>query len=161
MRGIVVVMLRALLAAAVCVLVMPAVARAAGVAPDARTARAGLAAAVKEGAISEAAAARYRATLRRAVNLVDRLPSRRARALQAVVEEVAGQAERYRAPRALTLFSMLAFNADYLGSQAVPRDGRGRTGRGRLPLLRGPWPSVPSARKRRAAQSPSLPRPER
>lgn len=123
-------MVRALLAAAVCSLVTPAVARGAGVAADARAARTGLAAAVKEGAISKADAAGYRATLRRAVRLVDRLPASRARALEAVVDEVAGQARRYRAPRALTLFSMLAFNADYLGSHDVPRAGADVTGPG-------------------------------
>jgi hypothetical protein len=120
-------MRRVLLIAAVVSVVMPGAARAAGAAADARAARAGLAAAVKEGAIGEADAARYRAWLDRALRLVRRLPPARARTLAAVIDEVAGQADRYQAPRALTLFSMLSVNADYL-SHALPRSGIDVTG---------------------------------
>lgn len=128
MGSIVSRMPRFLFAAVVVSLVIPAVASGAGVAADARAARAGLATAVKEGAISDADAARYRASLDHALRLVRRLPPGRARALAAVIDEVAGQADRYQAPRALTLFSMLSVNTDYLASHALPRSGIEVTG---------------------------------
>jgi hypothetical protein len=119
---------RVLLVAATVWLASPSPAGAASVAADASAARAGLAAAVEAGAITEGEAARYGESLERAVWLVDRLPASRASALSAVIEEVAAQADRYDAPRTLTLFSMLAFNADYLASRVLPRAGTDVTG---------------------------------
>lgn len=121
-------MRQVLLAAAAVLLASPSTAAAGTVAAEARAARVGLAAAVEEGAITAAEAARYRASLDGAVTLVDRLPAGRANALAAVIRGVAGQADRYEAPRALTLFSMLDFNADYLASHVLPRAGTDVTG---------------------------------
>lgn len=120
--------MRALLAAAVVSLAVPPVTGAAGVAADARTARAGLAAAVEAGAITADEAARYRASLTRATVLVGRLPAARAKALATVVDEVAGHAGDYRAPRALSLFSMLDVNSTHLATHALPRAGVDVTG---------------------------------
>jgi hypothetical protein len=88
--------------------------------PQAAAIRQGLADAVEAGRISPSDAARDRLILARALSVLPRLASAQSTNLGAVIAEVAAQAPRYTAPRALTLFSMLDENTSYLGTHAVP-----------------------------------------
>jgi len=114
-------MRRALVIALLALLALPASALASP--GDAKQARAGLATAVEKERLTQAEAQRYRAAVARAASLERRLPPARAQALGAVLAQAARQSGRYTRPRALTLFSMLELNADYLAGNAVPPGG--------------------------------------
>jgi hypothetical protein len=88
------------------------------------SARKGIDQAVSRGHLDSEAAATYRATLTRAYTIWGKLPGQRARELEGVIRDVAAQWRTYNRPRALTLFSMLGFNADYLSSHAPVSSGR-------------------------------------
>lgn len=114
-------MRRALLIALLALLAVPSPALAS--ARDAKQARKGLAAAVAHGRLTPAEAGRYRGAVARARALEQSLPAERAQLLGAVLAQVARYPARYTRPRALTLFSMLEVNADYLARNPVPRSG--------------------------------------
>src|SRR5262245_14483786 len=79
----------------------------------------GLSRAVERGDLTPAEAAGYRATLARAVAESKRLPPLRADLLDAIVADVASQWRSFTAPRALTLFSTIAVNAEWLASHRL------------------------------------------
>jgi hypothetical protein len=110
--------LAAALAALVAVLAVPAAGSADRPSPAALV-RKGLTAAVGRGDLNLAQAAAYRATLANVLAEAKRLPPLRTQLLLAVVGDVASQWRSYTAPRALTLFSTLAVNADWLSSHAL------------------------------------------
>src|SRR5206468_8849352 len=83
----------------------------------------GLQRAVDAGALTADEAAGYDAILRRVPGLLRTLPPLRARELRGVVHDVAAQRGAYNRPRALTLFSMLALNEDWLSSHRLPESG--------------------------------------
>jgi hypothetical protein len=83
----------------------------------------GLHQAVDRGALTADEAAGYAATLRRVPSLLRTLPPLRALELRGVVHDVAAQRGAYNRPRALTLFSMLALNEDWLSSHRLPESG--------------------------------------
>ncbi|HZO62482.1 MAG TPA: D-glucuronyl C5-epimerase family protein [Gaiellaceae bacterium] len=99
-------------------LAVPAAGSAARPAPAALV-RQGLVRAVDRGELTATEAAGYRATLANVLDESTRLPPLRADLLHAIVADVAGQWRSYTAPRALTLFSTLAVNADWLESHAL------------------------------------------
>src|SRR5919106_2204857 len=115
-------MRRALVIALLAVLALPASAVASP--GDAKRARAGLAAAVEKQRLTEAEARRYGAAVARARSLERRLPAAQAKALSAVLSQLARSGRRYTRPRALTLFITLEVNADYLAANPVPPGGR-------------------------------------
>ena len=115
-------MRRILPALALVVLALPAPALAS--LGDVKKARTGLAASVKADRLSPAEAGRYGTILNRAHVRSRRLAPLRAQALEAVIAQIAAHSERYTRPRALTLFSMLQVNADYLAANPVPPAGR-------------------------------------
>jgi len=69
--------------------------------------------------LSPAEKADYAALLARARSEVKRLPKARADLLRSVVADVAAQWHSYTSPRALVLFSTLAFNERWLAEHAV------------------------------------------
>lgn len=79
----------------------------------------GLARAVAAGRLTSDDAGAYRAALARARAEVKRLPPLRAALLGAVIADVAAQWRSYTRPRALTLFSTLAVNTDWLATHAL------------------------------------------
>jgi hypothetical protein len=81
--------------------------------------RQGLTAAVERGDLTPAQAAAYRGTLANVLARAKGLPPLRTELLLAVVRDVASQWRSYTEPRALTLFSTLAVNADWLSSHAL------------------------------------------
>jgi hypothetical protein len=115
-------MRRVLPALVLVVLALPAPAPAS--LKDVKKARAGLAASVEADRLSQAEAGRYRTILNRAHASSRRLAPLRAQALESVIAQVAAHVERYTKPRALTLFSMLQTNTDYLAANPVPPGGR-------------------------------------
>jgi hypothetical protein len=80
----------------------------------------GLDAAVARGDLDSDTATQYRVDTLDALAVIERIPPGRARELQFVLHEVAVQAKRYDAPRALALFSMLAENAFYFADHPLP-----------------------------------------
>jgi D-glucuronyl C5-epimerase C-terminus len=110
--------LAAAVAALVSLLVLPAAGSARRPTPP-ELARKGLTAAVERGDLTPTQAAAYRATLANVVAVAKRLPPLRTELLLAVVADVASQWRSYTAARALTLFSTLAVNADWLSSHAL------------------------------------------
>ena len=112
------VALAAALAALVSLLAVPA-AGSAKPPTAAELVRKGLTAAVERGDLTPAQAAAYRATLANVIALAKGLPPLRTELLLAVVGDVASQWRSYTEPRALTLFSTLAVNADWLSSHAL------------------------------------------
>ena len=114
-------MRRVLPALVLAVLVLPAPAVAS--LEDVERARAGLAASVKANRLTPAEAGRYRTILNRAHARSRRLAPLRAQTLEAVVGQVAQHAGRYTGPRALTLFTTLEANSDYLVAKPVPPAG--------------------------------------
>jgi D-glucuronyl C5-epimerase C-terminus len=87
-------------------------------------ARKGLDQAVSRGYLDAEAAPTYRASLTRAYSIWGKLSGQRARELEGVLRDVTAQWRTYNRPRALTLFSMLEFNADYLADHAPLASGR-------------------------------------
>jgi hypothetical protein len=81
--------------------------------------RKGLGAAVERGDLAPSEAAAYRATLANVLAAAKRLPPLRTELLSAIVADLASQWRSYTAPRALTLFSTLTVNADWLASHAL------------------------------------------
>ena len=79
----------------------------------------GLARAVAAGRLTPDEAAGYRAELARAQAEAKRLPPLRAKVLDGVLEDVAALRGSYTRPRALTLFSTLAVNTDWLATHAL------------------------------------------
>ena len=79
----------------------------------------GLAQAVAGSRLPPDEAAGYRATLTRAQAAVKQLPPLRAALLEGVIGDVASQWRAYNHPRALTLFSTLAVNTDWLAAHAL------------------------------------------
>jgi D-glucuronyl C5-epimerase-like protein len=79
----------------------------------------GLARAVTAGRLAPDEAAGYRAEVARALAEVKRLPPLRVKLLEAVLADVAAQWRSYTPPRALTLFSTLAVNTDWLAGHAL------------------------------------------
>ena len=69
--------------------------------------------------LTPAEKAEYRAVLTGARGAIRRLPETRAELLRNVVADVAAQWRRYTRPRALVLFSTLAFNEQWLAHHAV------------------------------------------
>jgi len=110
--------LAAAVAAIVPLLAVPAAGSAKRPAP-ADHVRKGLTAAVERGDLTPAQAAAYRATLTNVIAVAGRLPPLRTRLLLAVVADAASQWRSYTEPRALTLFSTLAVNAEWLSSHAL------------------------------------------
>jgi hypothetical protein len=111
-------LLAASVAAVVALLAVPVAGSAARPSPAALIQK-GLTAAVERGALSPTEAAGYRATLANVLARSKRLPPLRTELLEAVVRDVAAQWRSYTAPRALTLFSTLTVNAEWLGSHAL------------------------------------------
>jgi hypothetical protein len=87
---------------------------------DAAVARDGLTSAVAAGRLSAASAKRYRSVVASSLEQLRALPPGRVPTLALVFDSVAAAASEYDEPRALTLFSMLKANADYLTKHAPP-----------------------------------------
>jgi hypothetical protein len=111
-------LLVAAVAAVVALLAVPVSGSAARPSPAALIGK-GLTAAVARGALMPSEAAGYRATVANVLARAKRLPPLRRELLAAVVGDVAAQWQSYTAPRALTLFSTLTVNADWLASHAL------------------------------------------
>jgi hypothetical protein len=79
----------------------------------------GLARALADGRLTPAEVSGYRAELARARVATKRLPPLRAALLGTVIADVAAQWRSYSRPRALTLFSTLAVNTDWLATHAL------------------------------------------
>src|SRR5712691_5699370 len=79
----------------------------------------GLALAGAAGRLTPAEVDGYRAELARARTEAPRLPPLRATLLETVIADVAAQWRSYTRPRALTLFSTLAVNTDWLAAHAL------------------------------------------
>lgn len=79
----------------------------------------GLARAVSAGRLTPDEAAGYRAEVARAQAEAKRLPPLRAKVLDGVLVDVAALRGSYTRPRALTLFSTLAVNTDWLATHAL------------------------------------------
>jgi D-glucuronyl C5-epimerase-like protein len=79
----------------------------------------GLARAVAGGRLTPEEAAAYRAEVARAQTEARRLPPLRANVLEGVLADVAALRSSYTRPRALTLFSTLAVNIDWLAGHAL------------------------------------------
>jgi hypothetical protein len=105
-------------AVAVALLAVPVSGSAARPTPAALVKR-GLSQAVERGDLTPAEAAGYRATLARALAEAKRLPPLRTQLLEAIVADVASQWRSYTAPRALTLFSTIEVNTDWLASHRL------------------------------------------
>ena len=91
---------------------------------DVANARKGLDQAVSRGHLDPEAAVTYRASLTRAYSIWGKLSGQRARELEGVIRDVAAQSQTYNRPRALTLFSMLEFNADHFAEHGPLASGR-------------------------------------
>jgi hypothetical protein len=87
-------------------------------------ARKGLDQAVSRGYLDAEAAPTYRASLARSYSIWGKLSGQRARELEGVIRDVAAQWRTYNRPRALTLFAMLEFNADYFADHGPLASGR-------------------------------------
>jgi hypothetical protein len=87
-------------------------------------ARKGLDRAVSRGYLDADAAPTYKASLTRAYSTWGKLSGQRAGELEGVIRDVAAQWRTYNRPRALTLFSMLEFNAGYFADHGPLASGR-------------------------------------
>jgi hypothetical protein len=90
-------------------------------AQDVKRIERGLDRAVASGKLTAGQAASYLDIAARARAELKRIPPLRAQNLAFVLHEVAAQAGVYTPPRALALFSMLAFNTSYFGTHVLPR----------------------------------------
>jgi hypothetical protein len=111
-------LLVAAVAAVVALLAVPLAGSAARPAPAALIGK-GLTAAVARGDLMASEAAAYRATVANVLARTKTLPPLRRELLLAVVDDVAAQWRSYTSPRALTLFSTLTVNADWLATHAL------------------------------------------
>jgi peptidoglycan hydrolase-like protein with peptidoglycan-binding domain len=93
---------------------------AVGARSDAAVAKDGLSAAVAAGRLSDASADRYRSLLTASLERLRAVPPGRIPTLALVFHDVASFTADYDETRALTLFSMLKANADYLVKRAPP-----------------------------------------
>jgi hypothetical protein len=105
-------------AVAVALLVVPASGAASRPTPAALIER-GLARAVEAELLTTSEASQYRADLARARAEAKGLPPLRADVLETVIADVAAQWRSYTRPRALVLFTTLAFNSDWLATHAL------------------------------------------
>ena len=87
-------------------------------------ARKGIDQAVSRNHLDAEAAPTYKATLTRAYSIWGKLSGQRASELEGVIRDVAAQWRTYNRPRALTLFSMLEFNADHFADHGPLASGR-------------------------------------
>jgi hypothetical protein len=110
----------AVLAVLAAVLASPAAA-ATQAGKDAAAATRGINQALIAGRLDAEQAGQYRASVARALQTWNRLPGDRATNLAGALHDAAALANRYDAPRALTLFGTLDANTDYLGTKAAPR----------------------------------------
>ena len=108
------------LAVLAAVLASPAVA-ATQAQKDAAAATRGINQALIAGRLDAGQAGQYRASVARTLATWNRLRGDRAKNLAGALHDAAALAGRYDAPRALTLFSTLDANTDYLGTKAAPR----------------------------------------
>src|SRR5438132_1710509 len=88
----------------------------------------GLAQAVAAGQLDQATASGYAAIAKQAAAEAPTIPPLRTQTLLGNLADVAAQWRAYTAPWALTLFSMLQFNAQQLATQPLPPSGTDRTG---------------------------------
>jgi peptidoglycan hydrolase-like protein with peptidoglycan-binding domain len=95
-----------------------------GAKSDAAAAQNGLSAAQDAGRLSARSADRYRKLLAESLTQLQGLPPGRVSALASVFDGVAVLAADYDEPRALTLFSMLKTNADFLRNHLPPAEQR-------------------------------------
>jgi D-glucuronyl C5-epimerase-like protein len=79
--------------------------------------------AVADGRLDQPTASGYAAIARRATAVLPKLPPARAETLEAMLEDIASQADAYDQQWALTLFSMLDLNENLLLTAALPRPG--------------------------------------
>jgi hypothetical protein len=105
--------------AAVVALAAPAVAHASS-ASSARLARKGITLAVKRHWVKPVDAQQYRAAVTRSLRDVKTLPKLRANVVAAQLSELTPLWDSYTAPRALTLFTQLQANLDYLETHRIP-----------------------------------------
>jgi len=89
---------------------------------DAGSAEEGLTAAVEAGRLDAEAADRHRETLAGAVAALGELPPGRGSLVAAVLRDVAGHADVYDRPRALSLLGMLAANVHHLERNPAPAE---------------------------------------
>ena len=87
-------------------------------------ARKGIDQAVSRGHLDAEGAATYKTMLTRAYSIWGKLNGQRASELEAVIRDVAAQWRTYNRPRALTLFSMLDFNAEHFAGHGPLSSGR-------------------------------------
>ena len=90
--------------------------------------RQGLAKAVASGQLDQPTADSYAAVASRAATELPSIPPLRAQTLSAMLADIAGQTSSYTRQYALTLFSMLEFNEQELGANALPPSGTDRYG---------------------------------
>jgi len=83
----------------------------------------GLDGAVASGRLDQTTADGYAAVAGRAEALLPTIPPLRAQTLTGMLKDIAGQADDYSPPWALTLFSMLQFNVQTLTTQKLPPSG--------------------------------------
>ena len=110
----------AVLAVLAAVLAPPAVA-ATQAQKDAAAATRGINQALIAGRLDAGQAGQYRASVTRALATWNRLPGDRAKNLAGALHDAAALADRYDAPRALTLFSTLELNEDQLALHPLPK----------------------------------------
>lgn len=89
---------------------------------DVGSAEEGLTAAVEAGRLDAEAADRHRETLAGSVAALAELPPGRGSLVAAVLRDVAGHADVYDGPRALSLFGMLAANVRHLERNPAPAE---------------------------------------
>jgi D-glucuronyl C5-epimerase C-terminus len=106
------------------VVLAPSASSAPKLGADVANARRGIDQAVSRGHLDPEGAATYRASLTRAYSMWGKLSGSRASELEGVIRDVAAQWRTYNRPRALTLFSMLEFNADHLADHGPLASGR-------------------------------------
>jgi hypothetical protein len=105
--------------AAVLALAVPAVAHA-STTHDAKLARKGITRAVARHWVKPADALRYRTAVTRALRDVKNLPRLRADVIASQLSQLTPLSDSYTSPRALSLFSQLETNLDYLETHRLP-----------------------------------------
>jgi D-glucuronyl C5-epimerase C-terminus len=106
-------------AAAVLALAVPAVAHA-STTHDAKLARKGITRAVARHWVKPADALRYRTAVTRALRDIKTLPRLRAEVIASQLAQLTPLSDSYTSPRALSLFSQLEMNLDYLETHRLP-----------------------------------------
>jgi hypothetical protein len=116
--------LKLLLCVGTLAVLAPSASSAPRVGVDVANARRGIDQAVSRGHLDPEGAVTYKASLTRAYSIWGKLNGQRAKELEGVIRDVAAQWRTYNRPRALTLFSMLEFNADHFASHGPLSSGR-------------------------------------